>query len=619
MKRCVHIDFHTMPGVRNFACNIDAAVVADTLARAHVTWVNLFARCNIGFSYYPTKLGTVYPGLERDLLGELIEECHRRNIGVTAYLNIDLNHELHRRRPELCRVNVDGSIIEQSIVSNNFYRSGCLNGEYRSYLMDEIREILDKNPDGIFCDCLIPKPCHCDTCRTKMAERGVDANDALQVRSFAFDTILEVAREIRAIVPKDKRLFLNSFPYDRVADLCSQAELECLPSDSKIWGYDFFTTNAPYWRMFSNDRLYMTGRFGRSWGDYGGYRSETALECDIYDALMYGYAPSVGDHMDPVNGLDTNLYKLIGRLYEKVRALEPWTDKSVPVVEAAILRNRSAWNVGANASVKGAAKLLSERKICFNIVNEDMPLEDYKLLILPDCLLMTEQLKEKLAAFTGRILSCGSSLDTSGRWNFISCIEKDTHSDGFYRHRESTVAMYVPSMKMVSDLSLCDYIEPMFDRVWDGEHAYFYIPPGEVSGHSAIAGNDDTVHICFDIFKAYFENDAPHLYETVSDLLDKLLPTPLISGLPLTSRATLMRGENDLLQIKTTYPEIWGQGGRIMEHVYLPAGRAVSVAGRYSDVRTVPEGGSLDFEYEQERTVIRLPEICGYLAIELIK
>ena len=150
MKRCIHIDFHTMPGVTDFAKHIDAEATADRFASAHVTWVNLFARCNIGFSYYPTKIGIPYPGLQRDLLGELIEACHKRDIGVTAYLNIDLDHELFRLHPEYCRVNQDGSILEQRIVDNNFYRSGCLNGAYRSYLMAEIREILTKDPDGIF-------------------------------------------------------------------------------------------------------------------------------------------------------------------------------------------------------------------------------------------------------------------------------------------------------------------------------------------------------------------------------------------------------------------------------------------------------------------------------------
>ena len=618
MKRCIHIDFHTMPGVKEFAKQIDATKIANMFSAAHVTWVNLFARCNIGFSYYPTQVGIPYPGLERDLLAELIDACHKQNIGVTAYLNIDLDHELFRLHPEYCRVNQDGSIIEQSIVGNNFYRSGCLNGAYRDHLLAEIREILAKDPDGIFCDCLIPKACWCPTCREKMKKRGMDAEDAQQVRRFAFDTILEVARQIRAIVPENKRLFLNSFPYDRVADLCSHAELECLPSDTKIWGYDFFTGNAPYWRMFSNERVYMTGRFGRSWGDYGGYRDGVAIECDVYDALMYGYHPSVGDHMDPVFGLDERLYEQIGRIYEKVIALEPWTEGSMPLVEAAVLRNQSAWNVGLNASAKGAAKLLSEQKICFDMIDESMPFDKYKLLVLPNGLQMTPELCKKLREFSGKILSCGTSCDLQGRWSFLSDVQTDDRADGFYGHFGRAVAMYAPAVKMRSEHSICPYIPPRFDRVWDGEHAYYYIPPGEPDGFSAIAATEDTVHICFDIFRGYFENDAPHLTQTVKALFEKLLPQPLIGGeLPSYARATLLRGKEDLLQIKTTYPQYWNHGGRITDHVYLPAGRKVTVAGSYEKAVTVPDGKPLAITAEQGSTVVQLPEIEGYLAVAL--
>ena len=84
MKRAVHFDFHTMPGIDDMTGTFGPKDLAEALSDAHVDYVNIFARCNIGFSYYPTKLGTVYPGLDRDLLGEAIEELHKRNIGVTA-------------------------------------------------------------------------------------------------------------------------------------------------------------------------------------------------------------------------------------------------------------------------------------------------------------------------------------------------------------------------------------------------------------------------------------------------------------------------------------------------------------------------------------------------------
>ncbi|MBO5879993.1 MAG: hypothetical protein J6Q68_05530, partial [Clostridia bacterium] len=58
IKRAVHFDFHTMPGIDDILSNYNAEDFAETLYNANVDYVNIFARCNIGFSYYPTKLGT---------------------------------------------------------------------------------------------------------------------------------------------------------------------------------------------------------------------------------------------------------------------------------------------------------------------------------------------------------------------------------------------------------------------------------------------------------------------------------------------------------------------------------------------------------------------------------
>ena len=619
MKRCIHIDFHTMPGIEDFAKNIHGEEVAQILSDAHVTYVNLFARCNVGFSYYPTKIGTIYPGLERDLLGEMIDACHAKGIGVSAYLNVGLNHELVRRRPEWLRVNKDGSTQEENVMGN-FFRTPCMYSGYVDYLLDEIREIMEKKPDGIFCDCLIPKRCYCPRCQEKMLAAGVDMEDDLQVYQFAFQRMREVAQLIRSIVPNTMRLFFNSYPYDLLSDLCSHTELECLPTDTKIWGYDFFLRNAPYYRMFSKNRLYMTGRFVNSWGDYGGYRNAASMESDVFDALMYGFAPSIGDHMDPVNGLDKTLYRQIGEMYEKVEALEPYLLDAEPVIEAAILRNKSGQNGGANASVTGATKMLSDMKLCFDVINEDFPLDKYRLLILPDGLAMTDKLKAKLNAFRGSILSCGNSLDTDGRWNFISHVEPDTNKDGFYPMADRKVAMYSLSIKMKSSFSVADYIEPCFDRCFDGQHSYFYIPPGKSSGFSAIAKKDNTVHICFDIFRAYKDNDAEYLRETLWPLVDALLPDPLLAGkfLPTLFRATLMRGKTDILQIKSTVPSLWGNTGKIPEHVTFAKGLQIGVKGEYAQARTIPHGEPLQTEISGGRTWITLGKLTGYTAIELI-
>jgi hypothetical protein len=64
--RAMHFDFHTMPGHTKLMQGFDAEAFADKLQENHVKYINFTARCNIGFSYYDTKVGKKYPGLQRD-------------------------------------------------------------------------------------------------------------------------------------------------------------------------------------------------------------------------------------------------------------------------------------------------------------------------------------------------------------------------------------------------------------------------------------------------------------------------------------------------------------------------------------------------------------------------
>ena len=104
LKRAIHIDFHTMPGIDNFNEHWDAAAFAQRLEDAHVKYINMFAKCNIGFCYYPSKIGPVYPGMKGDMFGDLLRECHKRDIGVTAYFNIAIDQEACRTHPQWSKV-----------------------------------------------------------------------------------------------------------------------------------------------------------------------------------------------------------------------------------------------------------------------------------------------------------------------------------------------------------------------------------------------------------------------------------------------------------------------------------------------------------------------------------
>lgn len=624
MKRMLHFDFHTQAEIEDFGKNINPAEIAQMFKDANAEYINFFARCNKGFSYYPTKVGKPHPYLNFDLLGEMIKECHARGLGITAYANGVLNHAVLIEKPEWCKQTKDGNTFVCDVEKDvHFFRQACFNTGYRQHLYDEIREMLTYDPDGIFIDCMLPEKCYCPACRTKMAELGIDIDDDDAVRKYSCDILLEVFGEIKDIIPEGKRLFLNSYPYEAISHFMTQAELECLPTDG--WGYEYFIAQAPYYRNLSDDALYMSGSFVDGWGDLGGKKEMASIENDVYDALVYGYSPAVSDHMHPRDGLDKDLYKGIGKMYAHVKELEKWTEGTKIYAEVGVLRNKVTYkNIDSKMEDggydRGVARMLSELKICFDVINEDLDFSKYKLLILPDNIEITDKLAEKLEAFDGAVLSSGKSIKEGSIWSYIDEFCDDTNTHGFYKWNDKVYGMYNCGIKMKSKYSVADYVEPYFNKEYFNNDYHFYVPPKDSKGFSAVALSGKSAHIAFNVFEAYLQHGGVFHKKLVDELISRLMGERKIkTTLPSTSRVSVAEGKNDVLHVKVTFPEIRGTRGIIEEHVTVPAGHMVELLGEYKKVLALPEMKKVKAKKKDGHTVITLPQITGYKAFLLEK
>lgn len=631
-NRWFHIDFHNMPGIDNFCHKFDADKLADMLSSINVTRVNLFAVCNIGFSYYNTKIGIPYPGLKCDMFGESLKACHKKGIDVVAYINIGINHELALKRPEFCRINEKGQIIGDNKMSS-FSRTMCYNNDgYIEYTKSVIKEILQYDIDGMFLDCCVVRPCYCSKCVKEMLSGGIDISDESAVFRFAQEKAIKYGKTMRSLIPEGMSLYVNSMPYDKMQEIDTHIEVESLPGG---WGYDYFPAAASYARNLFKDVTYMTGRFQKMWADFGGYRSMASLEYDAFDSLMYGTGFSVGDHMHPNGLLDESLFKDLKKIYSLLESYEPWTDKAKYIKEIAVLRNYSkAGEAFITPALRGVSRLLSELKYNFDIVNEDMDFSPYKLIIMADEFDIDEKTKEKLSAFTsagGALLSSGSAgickdcrkfvLDEYSYLSYEG--EESGYEDGwaaYYRPEDDTrdYSEYSPGILMKNNggTSLAKHIPAYFPRHFDGLHGHVYIPPKEEDdGYCTIAMNGKTAHISFPVFSSYYKFSYPEHRKLVEKLLSKLISGKMIIAdeLPVNARATITgNDEYKLLHIKTTYPEGKGLTPVVDEHITLPSGKTVCVDGEYAEVSLLPSGKKIESVIENGYTKITLPEICGY-------
>lgn len=636
MNRAVHFDFHTMPGITNFGENFNAETFAQTLSDARVDYINFFAHCNLGFAYYETKLGIPYPSMQGDMLSDVVTACHARGIGVSAYINVGLMHEQANLHPEWLRVDKEGKIYRGDRIENNFFRAMCYNQPgYRRLALGLIREICAYDIDGLFCDCMHCFPCHCPQCTRDMLALGLDPLDEQTAYEFSRRDMLKLCGEIKAIVGSNKRFIVNGSPMYQYSDLNTHYEIECLPGS--FWGYDYLGARAAYARNIYSDVSYMTGRFQKGWGDFGGYKGRASLENDVYDALINNIKPSVGDHLHPACGPEKRVYDDVKRIYERVEALEKYTGGARYMADIGVLTDASE-QLGQEYS--GLARMFSELKLSFDIVNGDMDLSRFKLIALPDEMLVDSELAHKLKTLAQngvKILSAGYGGLKPDKSGFalneyaVDYLGDGASPDDYFAFERSPDGLadmrwstYAPGIVMRArdhkDIR-ARRVTPYFERHYDGLHGYCYIPPkGETDTASAIVAGG-IARISFKVFKAYIESASLSHKMLVKQLIDELLPEPLlrpVSGLPSTSRAALTgKGDYALLHIKTTFPEPRGKLGVIEEHVALPEGARIAVRGEYAQALLLPERAPLKLERYANYSEITLPRIEGYAAVLL--
>jgi len=631
IKRAVHFDFHTMPGIYDFNRDWDAAAYAQRLADAHVTYINMFAQCNLGFAYYPTKIGIPYPGMKGDMFGDLLEECHKRGIRVTAYINVGLNHEQARRHADWCQVNKDGQILWGNR-DGSFFRTMCYNAPgYRKYLLDTIAEICAYPIDGLFCDCMGLRPCYCTKCTDDMLERGIDLNDEKAVTDFSYEQILKISADIRDILGPDRNLMLNAGVHWDLRKLEKHIEVECLPSGG--WGYDTFPKQAAYARNIQDTVLYMTGRFQAGWGDFGGYKTVASIENDCWDAVMNGCGLMIGDHMHPAEIEERDIYRDIGNIYAKFMRYEPWTDKCSYLPEIGVLTDSKG---PLNESYAGLARMLGELKYNFDIVNVEGDFSRFDVLILPDDLRCDEKLTLKLRAHRakgGKILTTGFSglIPGDSMWALDYRFAYEGHDPSnvsyftFKNLPEGTADMRWSDysegilMKAAPDDVLAEHWKPYFNKGWNGQHGVRYVPPEKKTGHAAAAIHGNTAHIAFRIFDAYAQHAMREHKRLVQQILEQFIPEKLLKTERLNSTARVTAtgcDEFTLVHCKVDYPEVRGKMGIVEEHNVQAAGAKISLRGEYKSVCILPDETPLEAVYENGYTTVTLPEFTGFVMLK---
>ncbi|HWB53161.1 MAG TPA: alpha-amylase family protein, partial [Tepidisphaeraceae bacterium] len=423
-RRQIHLDFHTGPAIHDVGVNFNARRFADTMKRAHVDSVTLFAKCHHGHLYYSTKRPERHPGLKKNLnlLGEQIEALHRHNIRAPIYLSVQCDEYAANTHPEWVARKPDGSQVKSG---DSVFKPGWqildLSSPYQDYLAEQTLEVLKlfKPVDGLFFDMCWDQPSTTQWAIDGMVKANLnpelESDRMIYARKVAIAFMTRFSRILKR-TDKNATLYFNSRPLHNLADeiqFLTQTEIEALPSGG--WGYMYFPKNVRYVRTFSKPYLGMTARFHKGWADFGGLKPYAALEYETSQIMAHGAACSIGDQLHPRGQLDSAAYDLIGRAYARVEEHQPWLDGAKPLAQIGVLMQSSGNEYVIESTTgtdEGAMRMLTQLKHQFNLITESCDFKPYELLILPDTIKLSKELAQQLRKYLaqgGKILATGTS------------------------------------------------------------------------------------------------------------------------------------------------------------------------------------------------------------------
>lgn len=575
--RQVHLDFHTSPDIPDVGADWDPDHFVRTLVEARVNSITVFAKCHHGMNYYPTKIGPVHPALKFDLLGEQIEALHRVGIRCPIYLSVVWDVAAAERHPEWRQFDTTGKTIGAGPLEAGWPWL-CINNDYGEELIAQTEELMGLyDCDGFFFDIVRyhDDGCLCPRCLPEMRRNGRNPEDPLQRRAHNHQAarrwMERTSRLIRAKFP-DAGIYYNSrwgLHFADEAEYYSQVEIESLPTGG--WGYGFYPLWSRYGRGFGLPTLGMTGRFHRSWADWGGLKHPDALRWECGGILATGGAISVGDQLHPRGKLNRAVYTVIGEAFGDVEAVEEFCIGATGVGQIALLvLNPDADKANADrrsGNVTGAARMLLELHHQFDVITDRTCADfgKYELLVLADRAVGSPETAERLQAFVaggGKLLLSHEALLEGG--NFLladalgvdyrgpaasvpdyfqiteGALETSVTRPGFaYSLYEGPTARVAP--RPGTEI-LADAYETYFNRTGEHFSSHGFTPPlSEKADYPAVTRRGDVIYVYGPIFEAYHKYGALAYRALVGRCLDLLLPEPLLqTDAPATCEVSLM-------------------------------------------------------------------------------
>ena len=423
--RLLHIDGGVV-GQKDFEKSFDAEATAERFKEIGAQMVSYQAKSR--YSYYPSKIGTPDPTIDRDCFGELTRALKKRGIKSIAYFHISRERKFHKLHPDWV-INTDPSVTVARDADTSEMGTMCLNSPYlEEVVIPQMKEIVDLyDVDGFFID-IVLQPylwdnCYCKYCRELFAmevggEIPLDDNDprAFAYRKWSnmhFEAVMEKYYRALAEIKPDIT-FINNHCWNTRYPITPPSYVMHLTWDTPTpnaglyaWNFSF---EARYLATLNDVLPDLTWSCmnvsSQGWGDYELRETEAFLqECAIMLAGCGRTYPSYNPY--PTGNPAPALMEAFGEVNKRTIALEPFVKNCKPVKDVVILHSAdSVWSRApmkphvswvpstAYHPVAGAHKAMIEGHVQIALANSEVFLKtinEYNAIVLPTQRILSEQ------------------------------------------------------------------------------------------------------------------------------------------------------------------------------------------------------------------------------------
>ena len=654
--RQVHLDFHTSEDIPNVGAGFEASQFQAALRRGGVDSITVFAKCHHGWHYHATTAGVQHPTLAFDLLSAQREAASAIDVRTPVYISAGLDERLAKLHGGWLRRMKDGSVPWAGSLLEAGFHELCMNTPYLDVLVAQAHETTKLHGEhGVFFDIVSPKPCWCSSCVKSLIAAGQDPRNERHVNDLARRVHLAYVERINAAV-HDARTGVNIFhngghiPRGDAALAAANPnhlELESLPTGG--WGYDHFPLSIAYARHLRRADgspkpcLGMTGKFHKSWGEFGGYKHPNALRYEAAAAIAQGAGVSVGDQLHPSGQMDIATYNLIGVAFHDVKIKEPWVRNARVLAEIAVLSvegcesDATKKNHLGSLSDEGAVRVILDGHLLFDVVDAHDDWSSYRLLVLPDAVSLNATLAERIRAFVaqgGKVFATGTSLllddhlivDVGCRDAGESAFDPDyiRPLQPLAPWGEASFVVYAKGRNLVATggTVLAHRNEPYFNRDLLHFCSHLHTPPSGRDGGPVIVQGPAGIICAHPLFATYQEQGTQALRDLALSCIRRLLGSTIITvDMPSAARVFLARQEAEKRDIvHLLYAPIMVRGtihGKPIQVIedLVPLHQislSVARASKPGTVSLQPQGIVLASTWSDGRVNVTIPRVDGH-------